>query len=170
MKALLATSLTVLCWPGEGIKKPPAKVHGPMWTDDAERTCWDSRRHAVVLARPFARALSIGLVGFVCFAVGWPVMLAGPPLLALGALGAGLSVWRWERTRVVVTTEKLFVVHGTLRRRAAAVRLARIATIEIEQSLVGRMFGYGTLIAGELEIPFVPQPRRIGTLVARLSA
>ena len=41
----------------------------------------------------------------------------------LGALGAGLSVWRWERTRVVVTTEKLFVVHGTLRRRVAAVRV-----------------------------------------------
>jgi uncharacterized membrane protein YdbT with pleckstrin-like domain len=141
-----------------------------MWTDREERTCWDSRRHAVVLARPLARSLSVGLVGFVCFAVGWPVMVAGPPLLALGALGAGLSVWRWERTHVVVTTEKLFVVQGTVRRRAAAVRLARIATIEVEQSLAGRVFGYGTLIAGDLEIPFVPQPRRIGTLVARLSA
>jgi hypothetical protein len=142
----------------------------PMWTDAEERTCWDSRRHAVVLARPLARSVSVGLVGFVCFAVGWPVMVAGPPLLALGALGAALSVWRWERTHVVVTTDKLFVVHGTLRRRGAAVRLARIATLEIEQSLAGRLLGYGTVIAGELEIPFVPHPRRVGTLVARLSA
>ena len=135
-----------------------------------EHTCWESRRHAIVLARPFARGLTLGLGGFVCFILGWPVMLAGPPLIALGALGAGLSVWRWERTRVVLTTEKLFVVHGTLRRRAAAIRLDRVATIEVEQSLLGRLLGYGTLSAGELEIPFVPQPRDVGSLVARLSS
>jgi membrane protein YdbS with pleckstrin-like domain len=135
-----------------------------------ERTCWESRRHAVVLARPLGRGIALGVGGFVCFALGWPWMLAGPPLIALGAVGAALSVWRWERTRVVVTTEKLFVVHGTLRRRAAAVRLGRIATIEVEQSLLGRLLGYGTLVAGELEIAFVPQPREVGTLVARLSA
>jgi Bacterial PH domain len=97
-------------------------------------------------------------------------MLLGPPLLGCAAAGAGLAVWRWERTRVVVTTEKLFVVYGTLRRRAAAVHLAHVSTIEVEQSLLGRLLGYGTLVAGELEIPFVPQPRHVGTLVARLSA
>ncbi len=140
-----------------------------MWRAD-EDTCWESRRHAVVLARPLARGLTLGLGGFVCFVLGWPVMLAGPPLIGLGALGAGLSVWRWERTRVVLTTERLFVVHGTLRRRAAAIRLDRVATIEIEQSLLGRLLGYGTLAAGDLEIPFVPQPRRVGTLVGRLGA
>jgi membrane protein YdbS with pleckstrin-like domain len=140
-----------------------------MWSEPWEQTCWHSRRHAAVLAKPLAQGLSVGLVGFVCFALGWPVMIAGPPLLALGALGAGLAVWRWERTRVVVTTEKLFVVHGTFRRRAAAVRLARIATLEIDQTFVGRLLGYGTLIAGDLEIPYVPHPRRVGTLVARLA-
>ena len=141
-----------------------------MWTGPDERTCWESRRHAIVLAKPFVRSFALGILGLGAFAVGWPVMIAGPPLLALGTLGAALAVWRWERTRVVVTTEKLFVVHGTLRRRAAAVRLARVAAIEVEQTLVGRVFGYGTLIAGELEIPFIPQPRQVGTLVARLSA
>jgi hypothetical protein len=129
-----------------------------MWRAE-ESTCWESRRHAIVLARPLARGLTLGLGGFACFVVGWPLMLVGPPLIGLGALGAGLSVWRWERTRIVVTTEKLVVVHGTLRRR-----------VEIEQSLLGRLLGYGTLAAGELEIPFVPQPRDVSTLVARLSA
>ena len=135
-----------------------------------ERTCWESRRHAIVLARPLARWLAVALAGFACFVVGWPVMLAGPPLLAVAAAAAGVAVWRWERTRVVVTTEKLFVVYGTLRRRAAAVHLARISTIEVEQSVLGRVLGYGTVVAGDLEIPFVPQPRHVGTLVARLSA
>jgi uncharacterized membrane protein YdbT with pleckstrin-like domain len=135
-----------------------------------EQTFWESRRHAIVLAKPLARGLILGLAGFICFVLGWPVMLAAPLLIALGALGAGLSVWRWERTKVVLTTERLLVVHGTLRRRAAAIRLERVATIEVEQSLLGRLLGYGTLSAGELEIPFVPQPRDVGSLVARLSA
>jgi membrane protein YdbS with pleckstrin-like domain len=140
-----------------------------MWRDE-EHTCWESRRHAVVLVRPLARGLALGLAGFACFIVGWPLMLAGPPLIALGGVGAGLAVWRWERTRVVLTTEKLFVVHGTLRRRAAAVRLDRVSTIEVEQSVIGRALGYGTLAAGDLEIPYVPQPRDVGSLVGRLSA
>ena len=66
----------------------------------------------------------------------------------------------------MVTTEKLFVVHGTVRRRAAAVRLARLGPVEVEQSLLGRLLGYGTVIAGELEIPYVPAPRELARLVA----
>lgn len=134
-----------------------------------ERTCWESRRHAIVLARPLSRALALSLVGFVCFTIGWPLMLVAPPLLAVGCLGAALSVWRWERTHLLVTTQKLVVVHGTLRRRAAAVRLARIGPVEVEQTVLGRVLGYGTLVAGDLEIDFVPEPRDVGTLVARLS-
>ena len=78
------------------------------------------------------------------------------------------AVWRWDRTHVVLTTEKLFVVHGVVHKRAAAVRLARLGTVELEQSLVGRMLGYGTLVAGELEIPWVAEPREVYGLVERL--
>jgi hypothetical protein len=135
-----------------------------------ERTCWESRRHAIVLARPLARSLALGLGGFAVFVLGWPLMVLGPPAIAAGALTAALAVWRWERTKVVVTTEKLFVVHGTVRRRAAAVRLAQVGAVEVDQSLFGRLLGYGTLVAGELEIPYVPQPRAVGTLVAGLDS
>ena len=37
-------------------------------------------------------------------------------------------------------------------------------TVEMEQSVVGRMCGYGTVIAGDLEIPFVPDPDRVCSL------
>ena len=141
-----------------------------MDTAAGERVCLDERRHAVVLAGPFVRALGLAAVGIGCMAVGWPASIAGVVLQTLGAAIALRAVWDWERTRVVLTTEKLFVVYGTLRKRAAAVRLSRVGAVEIEQSLLGRLFGYGTIVAGELEIMYVPEPRRVYGLVERLSA
>jgi len=135
-----------------------------------EKICLEERRHAIVLAGPFARALGLAIVGIGLMAVGWPASIAGVLFQALGAAIAVRAVWEWERTRVVITTEKLFVVHGTLRKRAAAVRLARVGAFEIEQSLLGRLLGYGTIVAGELEIMYVPEPRRIYGLVERLCA
>jgi uncharacterized membrane protein YdbT with pleckstrin-like domain len=144
--------------PGAEVAKPVLASH--------ELVRLDRRRHGVVLARPFARAFAFAAVGVAAVAAGWPVSLPGPFLMFLGAAVALHAVWRWERTHIVVTTEKLFVVHGTLRRRAAAVRLARLGAIEVEQSLLGRLLGYGTVIAGELEIPYVREPRELARLVA----
>jgi hypothetical protein len=70
---------------------------------------------------------------------------------------------------VVVTTDKLLVLDGTLRRRSAAVRLRAIENLELEQSLTGRVLGYGTLVAGPLEIEHLPQPRSVYRLVERLA-
>jgi hypothetical protein len=69
----------------------------------------------------------------------------------------------------VITTEKMFVVDGTLRRRASAVRLRSVENLELEQSLPGRILGYGTLVAGPLEIDHVPHPRSVYRLVEQLA-
>ena len=68
-----------------------------------------------------------------------------------------------------LTDEQLAVVRGTLRRRIAAVRLERVGAVEVDQSLVGRLLGYGTLVAGPLEITYVPQPRSLHGLVSSAS-
>jgi len=90
--------------------------------------------------------------------------LVGALFLGAAALVALAAVWRWDRTHLILTTDKLLVVYGVAQRRAAAVRLARVGAVEMEQDVLGRMLGYGTVIAGELEIPFVPDPRRICSL------
>lgn len=134
---------------------------------EEERIRVHERRHGVVLVGSFLRAFALAGPGLLALVVGWPATMLGAVLLAAAAFVVVRAVWRWERTRVVLTTEKLFVVHGTIRRRAAAVRLARIGPVEIEQTLLGRLFGYGTIVAGELEITHVPRPER---LIDRLSA
>jgi uncharacterized membrane protein YdbT with pleckstrin-like domain len=132
-----------------------------MVTSSTEQVRLDERRHAIVLAGPFLRAVVLAVGGVSGFVLGWPLSAIGLTLLAIGAWIVFRAVWRWERTHVVLTSEKLFVVHGTVRRRAAAVRLERIGAVEVEQSLLGRVLGYGTVLAGDLEITHVPRPGRL---------
>jgi uncharacterized membrane protein YdbT with pleckstrin-like domain len=140
-----------------------------MLASDEERVCLDARPHGVVLARPLAQALLLVAAGGVLLALPWPSQVPGALLVIAGALLTLRAVWLWERTRLVVTTEKLFVVSGTLRRHASAVRLRSVENLELEQSLPGRLLGYGTLTAGSLEIDHVPEPRDVYRLVERLA-
>jgi hypothetical protein len=134
-----------------------------------EQVFLDARRHGVVLARPLGQAAVLAGLGAVLLALPWPLPLPGAALVVVGAAVCMRAVWLWERTRLVVTTEKLLVVDGTLRRRSSSVRLRTVERLELEQSFPGRLLGYGTLVAGSLEIEHVPQPRSVYRLVERLA-
>jgi uncharacterized membrane protein YdbT with pleckstrin-like domain len=131
---------------------------------------FDTRPHGVVLARPLGRAAALALAGAALLALPWPGQVPGAALVAIAAAVLLRAVWRWERTRVVVTGEKVCVVDGTLRRRSTAVRLRSVENLELEQTVAGRLLGYGTLVAGPLEIEHVPAPRDVYRLVERLAS
>jgi len=137
--------------------------------EQEEQVYLDARRHGIVLVKPLSRASALAVLGATGFALGWPASLAGAALLVVAAGIAIAAVWRWDRTHVVVTTQKLFVVHGVVRKRAAAVHLSRLGAVEVDQSLLGRLLGYGTVVVGELEIDGVSQPRELCGLVQRLA-
>ena len=140
-----------------------------MIVDRDEEVCLEARRHAIVLARPLVWAILLAGVGGVLTTVRWPVSVVGAGLVAFAALIALRAVWKWERTRVVVTTEKVFVVAGTWRRRAHAVRLAAVEAVELEQTLAGQLLGYGTVVVGPLALDHVPRPKQVYRLVERLA-
>lgn len=137
---------------------------------DDEQVCLEARRHGIVLARPLARAVGLALAGGLIFLLGWPATLLGAVVLAVAAILALTAVWKWERTRLVVTTEKVYVVNGTLHRRASAVRLRSIESLGLDMTLSGRILGYGTVVAGPLELDHVSRPREFYRLVERLCA
>src|SRR4051812_5091609 len=112
-----------------------------------EQIVLESRRHGIVLVAPLLRALALALAGGACLLLPWPASVAAPVVIALAALLSLRSVWRWETTRVVLTPERLLVATGIVRRSQAAVRISRVQTLEVEQSLLGRVLGYGTLLA-----------------------
>jgi uncharacterized membrane protein YdbT with pleckstrin-like domain len=128
----------------------------------------DARPHGAALVRPLSRPLAVVGAGLVLVVVGqeyWIAGVAGAALLVLGALLAFRAVLRWDRTRLLLTSEKLTVVYGVARRRSASVALAHAPALEFEQGVLGRIFGYGTLVAGDFEVPYVPDARRIRKLV-----
>ncbi|HEU4942674.1 MAG TPA: PH domain-containing protein [Gaiellaceae bacterium] len=141
-----------------------------MIVDRDEEVCLEARRHGIVLARPIALSMVLAGLGGVGSTLSSPFSAVGAALVALGALVAVRAVWRWERTRVVVTTEKVFVASGTWRRRARAVRLAAVEAVELEQTLGGQLLGYGTVIVGPLALDHVPKPKSLYRLVERLAA
>ena len=128
-----------------------------------------ARPHGAALVRPLSRPLLRAVLGAVLVIAGsqvhWAVGVAGAIALGLAFLLALRAVWRWDRTQLVLTTEKLYVVYGIAQRRAAAVRLTRVPALEYEQGVLGRMLGYGTLVAGDFEVPFVPEARRVRRLL-----
>jgi uncharacterized membrane protein YdbT with pleckstrin-like domain len=140
-----------------------------MLASKEEQVCLDTRRHGIVLARPVTHALVLSLVGAILLIQPWYLQVVGAAFMVLAALVCLRAVWMWERSHLVVTTEKLFVVDGTLRRRASAVRLRSLENLELEQSATGRLLGYGTLVAGTLEIDHVAEPRDVYRLVERLA-
>ena len=139
------------------------------YLDSGERIRLESRPHSAALVRPLAPAILLALMGGALVVLGapwaWMLGAAGAVSLAVAAGIAFLAVWRWDRTEVVLTDEKLFVTYGLAQRRAAAVRLERVGAVEVEQGPLGRLLGYGTVIAGNLEIPFVPRPDDICRLM-----
>jgi lysylphosphatidylglycerol synthetase-like protein (DUF2156 family) len=134
-----------------------------------EEICLEARRHGIVLARPLSWAILLAGAGGVLTTLPWPVSAAGVGVVALGSLIALRAVWKWERTRVVVTHEKVLVLDGTWRRRARSVRLGAVEAVELQQSLPGRLLGYGTVVVGTLALDHVPRARQVYRLVERLA-
>jgi uncharacterized membrane protein YdbT with pleckstrin-like domain len=148
---------------------PQGEGGKPMLAGEEEQIVVEARRHGIVLVRAFLRAALLAAAGAGLFLVGWPLTPLAVVFLVLAAFVATTSVWRWDRTHVVLTTEKLFVESGVARRKTASVQLSRLGKLELEQSLTGRVLGYGTLLAGELEITYVPEAQRVAGLAARLA-
>ncbi len=73
-------------------------------------------------------------------------------LLAAGVLGLfGILYWlrAWIRratTELAVTDHRVIYKSGILSRHTIEINRAKVESVDVEQSLTGRIFGYGTLI------------------------
>jgi uncharacterized membrane protein YdbT with pleckstrin-like domain len=131
----------------------------------------DARLHGAVLARPIFRSALLVLLGIAVLLVPYAAAaVVGAILIAAGAFFTLRAVWQWERTHLVVTTEKVYLLNGTIHRRSKAVRLQMVDAVEVDQSLVGQLFGYGTVVVGPLRVGHIARPSEVCHLVERLAS
>lgn len=79
----------------------------------------------------------------------WHLIVFG--LLLLPAFGLGLILWvvayvRIKSTELAITSKRLIVKHGFIQRSTIEININKVESIQVSQSLLGRMFNFGTLI------------------------
>ncbi len=119
-----------------------------------EAILFTSRRHGFILAaRILAEIILLGLLlAAAAFARAADLADQGQ-LIALIALAVGLFVvlsalgdyLRWRNEQYVVTDRRVLQLKGVINKRVLDSSLEKINDVELQQSLFGRMFGYGTI-------------------------
>ncbi|MFC6719518.1 PH domain-containing protein [Natrialbaceae archaeon GCM10025810] len=144
----------------------------PEWLhlSDDEEIVWESRPHPIEMGPGAAGGVALALLGVAL--VGWSAFggsgwwsLVGFGALAVGAALAGIRYASWVSTRYVLTTTELYKKRGVVSRDVTQFRLDRIQNTSLEQGVLGRLLGYGTLTvytAGssgpDLTLERVPHP------------
>jgi len=75
-----------------------------------------------------------------------PVWICGAAVLAYGlALGVGRLV-EFLGSEFAVTNKRVLIKVGIVNRRSLEMLLAKVETVRVEQSVAGRLLGYGTIV------------------------
>ena len=79
----------------------------------------------------------------------WPFILFGT--LALPVYGAGLLFWLWAwivyaTTELAITNKRVIAKTGLIERRTIEMFLEKIESIQVDQTVLGRLFNFGSVI------------------------
>lgn len=79
----------------------------------------------------------------------WHLVLAG--IVLLPAFGVGLiflviAYVRYKSVELAVTTKRIIVKHGFIRRQTIEINLNKAESIQVDQGVLGRLFNFGTLV------------------------
>lgn len=112
--------------------------------------------HWIVMFWPLVCGAVLGFIGFVFFAGGWMATRNGGRYQgamvwgALALLGTvvliGGGIIRRFATEVAVSNQRVLIKTGLLSCRSVEVLLPKVESIGVDESLLGRMLGYGSVI------------------------
>ncbi|SRR5713226_4706342 len=122
-----------------------------------ETVVYKTRLHWIVLLRPILLGLLFGLpgLGILVRSVAISGDKSGMPswmfasafvLLALSAMCVGVGWVRRSATEMAVTDKRLIIKVGVVSRKTFELLLSKVESIGVNESLWGRMMGYGTVV------------------------
>jgi uncharacterized membrane protein YdbT with pleckstrin-like domain len=131
------------------------------------------RLHWVIFLGPLLLAL-VSLVAVLAgLYTGHPwIQIAGGGVLVIAAIWAAPTLVLYLSTEFAVTNKRLIRKEGALRHSSRELHLSKIESVHVEQSLAGRMLGYGSMIVsgtGGLNHVFerIPHPLRFREAIQR---
>jgi len=67
-------------------------------------------------------------------------------LFGVAALASALDAWflRWT-TEIAVTDKRIIYKRGFIRRRTVEMNMDKVATVDVDQSILGRLLDYGSI-------------------------
>ena len=68
------------------------------------------------------------------------------PAVGLGLVFLAVAYVRYKSTELAVTTKRVIVKHGFIRRRTVEINLHKAESIQVDQGVLGRVFDFGTLV------------------------
>jgi uncharacterized membrane protein YdbT with pleckstrin-like domain len=74
------------------------------------------------------------------------IAVAGLVLIVVAAIIFGYSVIKKNATEIAVTNRRVIIKTGLTSRRSLEIMLAKVESIGVAESVMGRMFGYGTVM------------------------
>jgi len=109
-----------------------------------ERVVYRSRQHWIVFAGPVL-LLVAGILPLVISRSNTMLALASMILIAALILIVARAIGR-ASAQFSVTNKRVVVKLGTIRRRAIEMLLSKVEEIAVDQGVVGRALGYGTVV------------------------
>ncbi|MBC8006778.1 MAG: PH domain-containing protein [Prolixibacteraceae bacterium] len=79
----------------------------------------------------------------------WPFILFGVILLPLFGIGLLFWLWAWivySTTELAITNKRVIAKTGLIQRRTIEMFLEKIESIQVDQSVLGRMFNFGSVV------------------------
>jgi uncharacterized membrane protein YdbT with pleckstrin-like domain len=124
---------------------------------EGETIVYETRLHWIVLIVPILLGLLFGLAGVAMFvlsaqaasgksAASESMTIIGAILLVLALFFIARGILVRNATEMTVTNKRVFVKVGMAARRTIELLLSRVESIGVEESVMGRMLGYGTVI------------------------
>ena len=106
-----------------------------------ERVVYRTAHHWII----FARGLLVLVVGAVVLIAVPAVPLAGTAIVLLGAALLIPPLVAYNTTELGVTNKRMIVKVGFIRRRTLELLLRQVEALSVDQSLTGRILGYGSI-------------------------
>jgi len=80
------------------------------------------------------------------------------PLFGLGLIFWLIAVLRYMTTELAITNKKIIAKFGFIKRDTIELLLPKVESIQVNQSIFGRMLNYGSVIASGAGNPQAPVP------------